>query len=356
MIRRICIVIALSFLLLPAANGQEHHVRGKRAKANGIGTSASNRAGLSNDATIAKSEGGAVDLRAIPLPPSNSNEDTSLYHDEPVDLNNPRAGEPLADVADYHVASKSYYAISDGSNPPYNRRIENSSERVRVRKGVAIRLAQVNRYLEAYKMELLVLDGYRTIECQTALWTHFLNEARHALGEAASQEDIERYARKYCSSPSNFKEDDPRTWPTHTTGGAVDVTLKVRGSSREMPMGSKFDESTSKSQTDSLERQNMDDVPWDAQSESNSYRRLLYWAMTKAGFRNYPAEWWHFDYGNQMWARNKKQLEQQLLHEKAAAKPQAKWSTFLDEIENSQPVTQIENSKNEGKAFYGFTR
>jgi D-alanyl-D-alanine dipeptidase len=31
-------------------------------------------------------------------------------------------------------------------------------------------------------------------------------------------------------------------------------------------------------------------------------RRLLFQAMTRAGFTNYPGEWWHFDYGNQRWA------------------------------------------------------
>lgn len=31
-------------------------------------------------------------------------------------------------------------------------------------------------------------------------------------------------------------------------------------------------------------------------------RRLLYHAMTSAGFCTDPDEWWHFDYGNQKWA------------------------------------------------------
>ena len=31
-------------------------------------------------------------------------------------------------------------------------------------------------------------------------------------------------------------------------------------------------------------------------------RRILYWAMTKAGFTNLPTECWHFDYGNRNWA------------------------------------------------------
>ena len=30
--------------------------------------------------------------------------------------------------------------------------------------------------------------------------------------------------------------------------------------------------------------------------------KVLYDAMTKAGFANYPLEWWHYSYGDRMWA------------------------------------------------------
>lgn len=31
-------------------------------------------------------------------------------------------------------------------------------------------------------------------------------------------------------------------------------------------------------------------------------RRLLCKVMNKEGFANYPGEWWHFSYGDQLWA------------------------------------------------------
>ena len=34
-------------------------------------------------------------------------------------------------------------------------------------------------------------------------------------------------------------------------------------------------------------------------------RRFLYRIMTEAGFANYPEEWWHWSYGDNMWAANK---------------------------------------------------
>jgi D-alanyl-D-alanine dipeptidase len=37
--------------------------------------------------------------------------------------------------------------------------------------------------------------------------------------------------------------------------------------------------------------------------EARSNRRLLYWLMTEGGFASNPNEWWHFSWGDQMWAR-----------------------------------------------------
>ena len=39
-----------------------------------------------------------------------------------------------------------------------------------------------------------------------------------------------------------------------------------------------------------------------AEEPFTTNRRLLFHAMTGAGFTNYRGEWWHFDFGNQRWA------------------------------------------------------
>ena len=40
-------------------------------------------------------------------------------------------------------------------------------------------------------------------------------------------------------------------------------------------------------------------------------RQILWQVMTKAGFRRHPQEWWHFSYGDQLWAwlENQSNLE-----------------------------------------------
>jgi D-alanyl-D-alanine dipeptidase len=34
----------------------------------------------------------------------------------------------------------------------------------------------------------------------------------------------------------------------------------------------------------------------------DQHRQLLYQVMSAAGFQRHPREWWHFSYGDQLWA------------------------------------------------------
>ena len=36
--------------------------------------------------------------------------------------------------------------------------------------------------------------------------------------------------------------------------------------------------------------------------EARANRRLLHWLMVEEGFAGHPDEWWHFSWGDQMWA------------------------------------------------------
>ena len=37
--------------------------------------------------------------------------------------------------------------------------------------------------------------------------------------------------------------------------------------------------------------------------EARANRRLLHWVMAEEGFEGLPDEWWHFSWGDQMWAK-----------------------------------------------------
>jgi D-alanyl-D-alanine dipeptidase len=76
----------------------------------------------------------------------------------------------------------------------------------------------------------------------------------------------------------------------HQTGGAIDLTL-YNEKGGELNLGTKFDEfNEEKTKSKSLTE------------EERENRKILYKAMISAGFVNYPAEWWHYCYGDRMWA------------------------------------------------------
>jgi D-alanyl-D-alanine dipeptidase len=79
----------------------------------------------------------------------------------------------------------------------------------------------------------------------------------------------------------------------HGTGGAIDVTL-VDDNGNDLDMGTQFDEFNNKTRTDYFEHR------YNLRILFN--RRILYDAMINAGFVNNPEEWWHFDYGDAIWA------------------------------------------------------
>jgi D-alanyl-D-alanine dipeptidase len=79
----------------------------------------------------------------------------------------------------------------------------------------------------------------------------------------------------------------------HQTGGAVDVTLVWTDTKEPLDMGTMWSCVDKKSYTSSTE------ISWEAQV----HRYLLWSYMTAAGFRNYPVEWWHYEYGTARWAK-----------------------------------------------------
>lgn len=77
----------------------------------------------------------------------------------------------------------------------------------------------------------------------------------------------------------------------HCTGGAIDLTI-VDNNNKPLDMGTGTDEFSEKTYTNSS----------DISKKAKNSRDLLIKTMTKAGFVNFPAEWWHWSYGDREWA------------------------------------------------------
>lgn len=230
--------------------------------------------------------------KAIPESPRTI---TALdYMGIPFDPSHYQADEPLVDALTHGLAGENYYARTDGDNVPYHQAIPGAIPQIYLRRPLIEKLLKVNEDLKSYGLEVYLLDGYRPIEVQRAMWDFFIEQGRRTLRNPTEQALVD-YAGTYASDPRRFDPANNQTWPIHTTGGSVDVTLRRIGG-LALDMGGHFDDPTAVSHTTHFEK------AAHGNPEARDNRRLLYHAMAKHGLTNYMHEWWHFDYGTQMWA------------------------------------------------------
>jgi len=79
---------------------------------------------------------------------------------------------------------------------------------------------------------------------------------------------------------------------SHRRGGSFDLTV-INKKGEELYMGTDHDDLTEKAATDYFEKKPQLNL---LEKEAKKNRRLLKKVMKKAGFYNYPAEWWHWSY------------------------------------------------------------
>lgn len=130
---------------------------------------------------------------------------------------------------------------------------------------------------------LILVEGYRSLARQKELWDNQIAIVRDA-NSHLPEDEIERITRLSVAKPSGIGGG-------HQTGGAVDVTLGDEFCC-ELDMGTRIQEFSRLTPTD------VRGLP----SDIATLRKILLAAMHGAGFSNFPGEWWHFSYGDQMWA------------------------------------------------------
>lgn len=176
-----------------------------------------------------------------------------------------------------------------------------------LRRGVTERLLEAQRRLQDSHngWRLAIFDGWRPVAVQHFMVEHTITAECSARGVDRQQPSPERQAvieavGRFWAPPS----DDPATPPPHSTGGAVDLTLAdARG--RPVAMGSAIDAIGEISEPDHPGRLAQTLPPGPAREALLSHQRhrdLLQQVMTGAGFAQHPGEWWHFSWGDQLWA------------------------------------------------------
>ncbi len=156
-----------------------------------------------------------------------------------------------------------------------------------LRKSVAEMLYRVSENLPD-GMVLVIIEGYRTIESQQFFWDSKWKKLKEENSEL-SDEEIEKLVRMVVAKPSPLAN--------HHCGGAVDVTIGFEDGTM-LDMGSPYP-----NQPYGIDMQKKFPMHSEYISEQQSVNRtILREVMESAGFVWYPGEWWHYCYGDRMWA------------------------------------------------------
>jgi D-alanyl-D-alanine dipeptidase len=202
--------------------------------------------------------------------------------------------EALCEARDSGLAGENFYYSE--KNPPYWRRIEGATPKLLLRRTVAEKLGRVNARIGAMGLELYLFDAWRPRTIQAYFHDVWMPEELRRRGSklegAALTADVERY----WAAPSG----DENSPAPHATGGAVDLTLRWKNG-ETLWMGSLFDDVTALAHRDRFENIGDDAVSF-SDEEARANRRLLHWLMLEEGFAGHPDEWWHFSWGDQLWA------------------------------------------------------
>lgn len=191
-------------------------------------------------------------------------------------------GEPLCRIDRQHA--RIAYAASYRAQG-----LSGATQGCYVRQGLVPMLMRAVAALpEAYT--LLIFDAYRPIAVQQALYDQYTATVRTAHPDWDDAHLLAAVDDFVALPVPNLLRPAP-----HTTGGAVDLTLCRSGV--PLDMGTEFDDFTEKANTAWYENAAASASP------PRENRRLLYNVMSSAGFVNYEAEWWHYSFGDRLWAR-----------------------------------------------------
>lgn len=252
--------------------------------------------------------------------------------------------EPLGIFSDNSDIATSSIYLAEHTNSPYGSVgsvLPGALITPFVRESVTERLREAQRLLPANHF-LIVLDSYRSLEVQKALYDHYLNSLRQ-LQTDWLEDQLSMETQKFVSLPSQ----DPTRPSPHNTGGAVDLAVfrlpesfstqlkaiddrlrKIRPNLQPDPtpeqeaydpswrehyllemgrsgivrqrgkllnFGTPFDHGGPESASNYLEHRALEHPLTDYEVSALGNRRLLYGVMTAAGLQAYPDEWWHYN-------------------------------------------------------------
>ena len=151
-------------------------------------------------------------------------------------------------------------------------------------------------------MSLIIYDSWRPLKVQEYMFKlAFDNECKKegldlSITHMNIYPEIVKKIEKFWAYPS----DEENCPPPHSTGAALDISL-VDKNGKAIEMGSNIDQMDDTSKPEYFENIN-DKSAFIWHQRRNNLKEV----MLKSGFAQHPNEWWHFSYGDQLWAWKKK--------------------------------------------------
>ena len=204
---------------------------------------------------------------------------------------NPESLIDLRDSALLYTEPHPYQALGApyGSHSPFS-----------IRESILDKLERAQQLLSRTQAEfrLKIHDAYRPIAVQSFMIEHELAQLARQKGlvfdslDERTRELLRTEVLRFWSPPN----EDRACPPPHSTGAAIDLSI-VNGAGEPLAMGSAIDHIGD----EALPNYFSDDHSITGRMFVK-HRELLYGVMKDSGFCRLPHEWWHFSYGDQVWA------------------------------------------------------
>lgn len=163
-----------------------------------------------------------------------------------------------------------------------------------VRKTIREKLYKVSENLPE-GINLVLIEGYRTMKSQQESWDREFAKIKLKNPDWAD-EDIEKKIRLVIARPAPLAN--------HHCGGAVDVSLAYSDGTL-LDMGTPYPSEL----TDLEWYKKFQMLSEEITEEQKENRKILRYAMETEDFVWYPGEWWHYCWGDRMWAVYSNQTE-----------------------------------------------
>jgi len=159
-----------------------------------------------------------------------------------------------------------------------------------VREPIVEKIGRISKLLDKSNKQLIIRSAWRSFKHQKRIWDNKVASLKKTYPEK-SIEEIEKMVYRFIA---------PQTKSMHTTGGAVDALIL------DLEDGSVLDFGTNEGFKIDLSDQCYPYHP-DISERAKENRKLLIHLFEREGFVVDVKEYWHFDYGNVIWAiENKK--------------------------------------------------